>query len=202
MCKEMENDRYRQVVAVTNRKLCEGTLEEQMERVCRLRPKAVILREKDLEEKEYVELARRVGKICAEFQVPLIWHSFAEAAAKEGVEAVHLPLWKLKEVKEERPELLEHFTAIGASVHAPEEAVLAESLGASYVTAGHVYATDCKRGLPPRGTEFLREVCRSVTIPVFAIGGIQLEESQIEEVLECGASGACIMSGMMKIGIC
>lgn len=199
MCSVIRPDQFQNIVAVTNRKLCKGSLEAQMERVCRLQPRSVILREKDLEEDEYVELARRIGKICQDFQVPLIWHSFAEAASKEGVKAIHLPLWKLKELAGERPELLEQFTTIGASVHAPEEAVLAEKLGASYVTAGHVYATDCKRGLPPRGVGFLRDVCERVEIPVFAIGGIQIEGAQIEEVLQCGAAAACIMSGMMQI---
>ena len=40
------------------------------------------------------------------------------------------------------------------------------------MTAGHIYATDCKQGLPPRGLDFLEEVCRAVDIPVWAIGGI------------------------------
>ena len=66
------------------------------------------------------------------------------------------------------------------------------------MTAGHIFATDCKAGLPPRGTDFLKEVCSAVQIPVYAIGGIRPEEKQIEKVLSCGAAGACIMSGMME----
>lgn len=54
----------------------------------------------------------------------------------------------------------------------------AEQLGASYLTAGHIYATDCKRGLPPRGLGFLKEVCREVSIPVYGIGGIKFDEEQ------------------------
>ena len=65
--------------------------------------------------------------------------------------------------------------------------------------AGHVYVTDCKIGLPPRGLEFLKEVCTKVIIPVYAIGGIHAGTGQILEVMDCGASGGCIMSEMMKI---
>ena len=88
---------------------------------------------------------------------------------------------------------------MGSSVHSIEEAQEAERLGATYITAGHVYATDCKKGLPPRGTEFLSTVCQSVDIPVYGIGGIGLDEIQIREVKACGAEGVCIMSEMMRI---
>ena len=70
-------------------------------------------------------------------------------------------------------------------------------LGASYVTGGHIFATDCKKGVPPRGLDFLKAVCSSVNIPVYAIGGINGDN--INSVLNAGASGACIMSGLMTI---
>lgn len=53
--------------------------------------------------------------------------------------------------------------------------------------------------LPPRGLEFLKEVCNSVTIPVYAIGGIKLSDVQMDEIIKCGAKGGCIMSGMMSL---
>lgn len=98
-----------------------------------------------------------------------------------------------------RKKQLDGFTTIGVSVHAANEALEAQSLGATYLTAGHIYATDCKKGLPPRGTAFLREICQTVSIPVYAIGGIRLEAAQIREVMSCGAVGGCIMSGMMAL---
>ena len=108
---------------------------------------------------------------------------------------IHLPLFLLKENSEK----LSDFLAVGCSIHSVEEAKEAQKLGATYLTAGHIYTTDCKKGLPPRGLDFLREVCNAVTIPVYAIGGIHAGTGQIREVMECGASGACIMSEMMKI---
>ena len=71
-------------------------------------------------------------------------------------------------------------------------------MGADYLIAGHIYATDCKKGLPPRGRDFLREICSNLSVPVYGIGGISLEEKQIGEVLDCGAKGACVMSGAME----
>lgn len=80
-----------------------------------------------------------------------------------------------------------------------EEAIEAQKIGATYISAGHIFATDCKKDLPPRGLEFLKEVCNSVTIPVYAIGGIKLSDVQMDEIIKCGAKGGCIMSGMMSL---
>lgn len=87
----------------------------------------------------------------------------------------------------------------GCSIHSVEEAVEARNMGASYITAGHVYVTDCKKGLAPRGLDFLKNVCDSVDIPVYAIGGINIDDGRREEVKKYGAAGSCIMSGMMKV---
>ena len=54
----------------------------------------------------------------------------------------------------------------------------AERLGAAYVTAGHIFTTDCKKGLPPRGLDFLKNVCDAVTIPVYGIVGIKFDPHQ------------------------
>jgi thiamine-phosphate pyrophosphorylase len=96
-------------------------------------------------------------------------------------------------------DIRKHFEKIGTSVHSIEDIKEAERLGAAYATAGHIYATDCKRGLPPRGLDFLADVCAAATLPVYAIGGIHFDTAQIDEVLARGAAGACIMSEFMNI---
>ena len=159
------------ILAVTNRHLCTRPFTEQMERVCSIHPQAVILREKDLSEKDYTVLAQEIMGICQAHNVPLILHTYPGAAKK----------------------------VIGTSIHSIEEALEAEKLGATYLTAGHIYATDCKKGIPPRGLEFLRKVCQNVSLPVYAIGGIKFDEAQFAELSACGAKGGCIMSGMMTL---
>ena len=53
--------------------------------------------------------------------------------------------------------------------------------------------------MPPRGLDFLEEVCRSVQIPVYGIGGVRIESGQLDEMMARGAAGACVMSGMMRL---
>ena len=91
---------------------------------------------------------------------------------------------------------LSDFESVSTSIHKPEEAIKAQKLGVDFVFAGHVFVTDCKKGLPPRGLEFLTDVVNAVKIPVYGIGGIN--EENITKIMECGAAGGCMMSGFMK----
>ena len=179
------------IICVTCRSLCPRPLEQQVGRIAAAGVKRLILREKDLPPEEYTRLAAAVLEQCGRFGVECTLHSFPEAARALGANRLHMPLPLLTE------ELCREFAVTGTSVHSVEEAVRAEKLGSSYVTAGHIFATDCKKGVPPRGTEFLKEVCNSVDIPVYAIGGINGDN--MKSVLEAGADGACVMSGMMKL---
>lgn len=180
------------IIAVTNRQLCEGDFLKQIEKVASENVAAIILREKDLQEEEYRKLAESVIAICDRHSVTCILHTYIKTAEALEQSAIHLPLPVLRRNKEN----LKAFQTIGASVHSAEEAVEAQELGAAYVTAGHVFVTDCKKGVPPRGIGFLEEVVKSVKIPVFAIGGIN--PNNMELIKQTGAAGCCIMSGFMR----
>ncbi len=181
------------IVCITNRKLCEGKFIEQMTRIAAGHPDSIVLREKDLSEDDYFALAMRLQTVCQEYGVPLTLHSFYQAARELGVGRVHLPLSVLREMSAEDKAF---FPVIGVSCHSTADAVEAQQLGAAYITAGHIFETDCKAGLPGRGLDFLRRVKSCVTIPVYAIGGISPDNAK--EVIHAGADGICIMSGFMK----
>ncbi len=185
-------DKNSDIICVTDRKLCCGDFLEQVEAIARCRPAAIILREKDLKEMEYEELAARVMEICGREDVLCVLHSFAATAARLSAKAIHMPMGLLRSMSSREKSA---FSIIGASCHSPEEAVEAQRLGCSYVTAGHVFATDCKKGIEPRGTGFLENVCNAVTISVYGIGGIN--PGNIDQVRATGAAGACVMSGLM-----
>lgn len=187
---------FKDVIAVTNRSLSPRPFLEQIRIICSLGPKALILREKDLEETDYEDLAREVIQLCQEYRVDCILHTFTGAAVRLRARRIHLPLPLFEELS--GTPVLNRFEAVGTSVHSVEDAAKACRLGADYLTAGHIYATDCKKGAPPRGVGFLKQVCEASTVPVYAIGGIKPEPEMIRSVLECGAAGACVMSGMMR----
>lgn len=180
------------ILSVTDRKLCREEFLSRIERIAAARPAGIILREKDLSEEQYQSLAEQVLEICRKQETQCILHSFYDTALELGCDRIHLPLSVLKDME---PGKRKQFRILGASCHSAEDAFLAEKMGCSYITAGHIFETDCKKGLPGRGLEFLEEVCRNVSVPVYAIGGITA--AHMERIRQAGAAGACVMSGLM-----
>ena len=201
------------VLAITNRRLCKNNFLDQIKNICLLNDKirerkfdyksydnlsninsiSIVLREKDLNEKDYKSLALKVMKICREYQTDCILHTYYKTALELDCSKIHLPL----HVINDNPKIINDFHTVGASIHSIEEAIIADNLGVDYLTAGHIFNTDCKKGIPGRGLVFLNNIVSSVNIPVYAIGGIC--SSNINQVIKTGAKGVCIMSGLMEI---
>lgn len=165
---------------------------QRIEKLAVAQPRAIILREKDMSREEYRATAERVLEICKINNTVCILHSFSEVAKELNCKALHMPFSRLTSMSEEDRK---SFSILGASCHSAEEAVIAEKLGCTYITAGHIFDTDCKRGMPGRGVDFLKDLCDQVSIPVYAIGGINSEN--YSSVRKGGAKGACIMSQAM-----
>lgn len=190
------------LIAVTDSTTCPRSLEVQLERICTCehKPQAIILRAKELSPTEYEALAVTALTICNAHGVPLILHSHWRLALKLGVSALHLPLAILRQAEFQKNKI--DFTHISTSIHRQTEIKEAAVLGATTLIAGHIYATQCKEGLAPRGLTFLSEACQEAEgfgLPVYAIGGIKFNSTQLAEIKKAGATGACIMSGYMHI---
>ena len=182
-----------EIICITNRKLCKDDFFLQLEKIAAAHPDSIVLREKDLDENEYYTLSKKVRDLCYSKNTEFTMHYYYKAAINLGVRRIHLPLHTLMEMNNEEKKF---FRVIGVSCHSTEEAESAEKLGATYITAGHIYNTDCKAGLPGRGLGFLNEIRKKVGLSVYGIGGISVENAK--DVIISGADGICIMSGFMK----
>lgn len=180
------------ILCITNRKLCSDDFLIRIEKIAKEHPHGIILREKDLSKQEYLLLAKKVLGICKKYDTLCILHSHADIAKELNCTSLHLPLACLRALNMEAKNA---FKTLGASCHSIEEAKEAESLGCTYIVVGHIFETDCKKGLKGRGLKFLSQVCTSVSIPVYAIGGIR--SSNMVQILQSGADGVCVMSGIM-----
>lgn len=187
------------LIAVTDSASCPRPLAEQIERLTKLtelRPQAVILRAKSLDKAAYRTLALHAQQSCEATGIALILHSDWQLAHDLGISKLHLPLALLRQISEyERA----YFTWLSTSVHSVGEAQEAQALGATVLIAGHIYTTQCKADLAPRGLGFLQNVCSAVNLPVYAIGGISFDASQHAELQANGARGACVMSAYMRL---
>ena len=180
-------------ICITNRHLCEGDFLVRIESIAKSGVKAIILREKDMQDEEYEALARQVIDICRDNNTLCILHSFVQVANRLKHNSIHLPMPAFRSLSIDSRK---GFEIIGASCHSVKEAVEAEGLGCTYITASHVFETDCKSGLKPRGLDFVTDVSNAVHIPVYGLGGIT--ETNAKLVLKSGATGIGIMSGFMK----
>ena len=195
---------------ITNRKLCENeNLERQIEKIFSAYKKkiflenfeivALTLREKDLYKNEYLNLVKKIYPICKRYRIDLILHQNYDLNLdkKYKIEEIHLSYDNFKSLnKNIREELIKKYKKIGVSIHSVDEAKEVENLGATYVVAGHIFETDCKKDLEPRGLNFIKELSSILTIPIFTIGGINKENSHL--AINSGAFGVCMMSSLMR----
>ena len=195
---------------ISNRKLCENeNLEKQIEKIFSAYEKKIILenfeivsltlREKDLDKNEYLNLVEKIYPICQKHKINLILHQNYDLKLDDryNIDGIHLSYSIFKPLnKNIKEELIKKYKRIGISIHSIDEGKEVEMLGATYVVAGHIFETDCKKGLEPRGLKFVEELSSILTIPIFAIGGIDEKNSQ--SVIDSGAFSVCMMSSLMK----
>lgn len=183
---------YENLIVITNRQLCRGDFLTQLRSVVSLQPSALLLREKDLPDEEYLLLAGQVRLLCDRNSVPFFVHGRLEIARELGCPNIHIPLPALAELGS-RPD---GFSCVSTTGHSMEDMRQAVALGADRIILGTIFETECKKGLRGRGLSFVREICAVCPVPIYAIGGIK--ESNIDAVMAAGAAGGCMMSGYMQ----
>ena len=198
------------LLIISNRKLCENeNLEKQLEKIFvdykektkfkEFQIEGVILREKDLLERDYLKLLKNVEKVVEKNNGRIIIHKNYDILKEKNknVVGLHLSFETFLNLDENKIENLRQiYGKIGVSVHTLEEAKKSQDLGANYIIVGHIFNTDCKKGLKPKGLDFLKEIAKEIKIEVFAIGGIDF--NNYSEVIKTGVTGVCMMSGLMK----
>lgn len=188
---------YEHTIVITNRHLVQGDFLKQLEKVTKLHPHALILREKDLTDDAYESLAKKVFDLCKREDITFFLHTKIEIARKIGCQNIHLSIPVLKGLSEtEKKALTEDFCEISISCHSMEDVEIAMVGGATQIILGTIFETECKKGVLGKGVEFVREICQKCPLPVYAIGGMNMQRLPL--VIDAGAAGCCMMSGFMQ----
>lgn len=176
---------------VTNRKLVKkGTFLSVIEAVISGGVDGIILREKDLNDEELLSLSILIKDYIGDRDIQLCINSNLAVAKEINASGYHSSFEDF--IRRD----IDYNGILGVSIHSKEEAVKAERKKANYLLAGHIFETDCKMGLKPRGTQWLKEIVSNCNIPVIAIGGINKHNAM--EVLKAGAIGFAVMSEIMS----
>lgn len=133
------------------------------------------------------EVVRAAGEGFGDLPATFIVNDDVEAALQLRADGVHLG-------RDDRgaERAVEAGLMLGTSAATVEEAGAGEATGAAYIGAGPVWATPSKPDAdPPIGLEGLGEICRAVSIPVVAIGGI--DASNTAACIRAGAAGVAVV---------
>ena len=168
---------------------------EQVEAALKGGATMVQMREKGLTNdtvQDYLEEARSLRALTERYKVPLIIDDNIKLALLCGADGVHVGQNDMDAAQARA--LLGPDKILGVTAKTVEQALKAQEQGADYLGSGAVFGTSTKADALPMTMERLGEICRSVSIPVVAIGGICLEN--IGKLKGSGAAGAAVVSGI------
>lgn len=152
------------------------------------------LREKEKTTREYIALAQKVHTLTKKYHVPLIIDDRVDVALAMGAEGVHLGQSDMP-IAVARKIMGDAFI-IGATTKTVPQALEAASQGADYLGVGAIYPTTTKVKTVLTSVETLDAICRAVSIPVNAIGG--LNKNNVQVLKGIGIAGLCVVSAIMK----
>lgn len=152
------------------------------------------LREKDKTAREYMNLAEKVKKITDAYNIPLLIDDRVDVAFAVKASGVHVGKMDIP-VREAR-KMLGPDKIIGATAKTVEQALEAERQGADYLGVGAIYPTPTKVKTVLTSVSTLQDICKAVSIPVYAIGG--LNASNISVLKGVPIEGVCAVSAIMK----
>ena len=181
--------------AVTDRAwVGEQSLYEQVESALKGGATCIQLREKDLNDEDFLAEALDIAALCKRYGVPFIINDRVDIAIKSKADGIHvgqedMPVAQVREK-------VGNDMIIGVSVSSPEEALEAGRNGADYLGGGAVCSTSTKLDVNILSKETLREICTAVDVPVVAIGGIG--KANISQLSGTGVDGVALVSAIFS----
>ena len=159
------------------------------------------LRAKDANEEQIESLGDELMRITEPAGVPLIINDHPHLVPTIGAQGAHVgqddftvtdARWRAgRSLAGEAPPPL-----IGRSTHSLSQAEAAAAEGADYIGFGPLFPTPTKPGRPAIGLADIRRVHERVSIPIFCIGGINLET--LDEVIASGAHRVVVVSALLR----
>ena len=167
---------------------------EKVETACRSGVTIVQLREKNLTTNQYYHLAKQVKEITDAYQVPLIIDDRLDVCLAIDAAGLHigddeLPVSVARKVL--GPEKI-----LGVTAKTVKRALEAETSGADYLGTGAIFPTTTKENAPITLISTLKTICKTVAIPVVAIGGLTSEN--IDQLIGTGIAGVAVVRDLMQ----
>lgn len=173
--------------------LANRTLEDDVEKAILGGVTMVQLREKNIDNDSFIELAKKVKQVCNKYKVPFIINDNLEVALAVDSDGIHIGQDDLPAslVRQKiGPDKI-----LGVSAHNLDEAIAAKKAGATYLGAGAMFSTTTKDNTTNLSIEQLQAITKNVDIPVVAIGGINYDNCL--SLKNCNLAGIAVVSAIM-----
>ena len=179
--------------AITDRHWLNGqTLKSQVEKALKGGATMIQIREKDLNEKDFLLEAEELLALCRSYNVPFIVNDNVELAVKIGADGVHVGQSDMN-ARDVRA-LIGNDKILGVSTQTVEQALFAQECGADFLGVGAVFHTGAKDNAEVLDRKTLMDICKAVSIPVVAIGGIT--KDNVRELKGTGIAGISVISAI------
>ena len=152
------------------------------------------LRGKNTSLDELTSYAAHLHELTHKSSTPFIVNDYAEIASQLPVEGVHVGQEddSIETVRRKAGRAV----LIGKSTHTVEQAIAAQREGADYIGFGPIFATPTKPDYAPIGLAEVRRVHAETSLPIFCIGGINIDN--LQSVIDAGAKRVVIVSALLK----
>lgn len=173
--------------------LANRNLEDDVEKAILGGVTMVQLREKNIDNDSFIELAKKVKQVCNKYKVPFIINDNLEVALAVDSDGIHIGQDDLPAslVRQKiGPDKI-----LGVSAHNLDEAIAAKKAGATYLGAGAMFSTTTKDNTTNLSIEQLQTITKNVDIPVVAIGGINYDNCL--SLKNCNLAGIAVVSAIM-----
>ncbi len=189
----MKSNSYLELYAVTDRHwLGNQTLFDQVKEALDGGATCIQLREKQLDDKTFLQEAIEIQKLCKQYQVPFIVNDNVEIAKDMHADGIHVGQSDMEALDVRKA--LGNDVILGVSAQTVEQAKKAEAHGADYLGVGAVFPTGSKDDADDVSHETLKAICEAVSIPVIAIGGIT--QDNVKELAGSGIVGIAVISAI------
>lgn len=189
----MKSNSYLELYAVTDRHwLGNQTLFDQVKEALDGGATCIQLREKQLDEENFLKEAIEIQKLCKQYQVPFIVNDNVEIAKDMHADGIHVGQSDMEALDVRKA--LGNDVILGVSAQTVEQAKKAEAHGADYLGVGAVFPTGSKDDAEDVSYETLKAICEAVSIPVIAIGGIT--QDNVKELAGSGIVGIAVISAI------
>ncbi|WXR61030.1 bifunctional hydroxymethylpyrimidine kinase/phosphomethylpyrimidine kinase [Peptostreptococcaceae bacterium AGR-M142] len=179
---------------VTNRNMNQNPIEQQVEEAIIGGVTFVQLREKDIDDLEFLKIAKKVKKVTDKYDIPLVMNDNIKIAKEIDCHGVHLGQ-KDMDIKEAR-KILGEDKIIGISVSNLDQALYAYENGADYLGVGAVFNTSTKMNTNDLKIDTLKSITSNINIPIVAIGGIN--KDNLDKLVDTNIDGIAVVSAILK----